>query len=172
MRTCIAIVSAILTANMLLAQSLTRGMSKNPRADRPFGVSCNLGGPTYIASASLDYFVSPVLNIEAGGGIWGYYAGPKFHVRGNQAGREGTLYTGFLVAVFPPLPGTDAFYNAGWYVPEPKTRVKMYVPLGISSISRSGYTFAMELAWAPVKEMKIPFWFSLKFGYHFKRGKR
>ena len=170
MRNCLSIILiAIFIARLLGAQPAPGSISYNPRANRPFGVSLNLGGPTYIASASLDYFILPVLNIEAGGGIWGYYAGPQYHFKGNENNREGTLYTGLMVTAFPPLPGSDAFYNAGWNVPAPKTRYKVYLPLGISSVSHNGYTFAMEIALAPVKELKIPFWFSFKFGYHFKK---
>lgn len=130
-----------------------------------------MGGPTYIASASLDYFIVSVLNIEAGGGIWGYYAGPKIHFKGNERNREGTLYTGILLTVFPPLPGLD-FSGGGWVdkVPAPKTVYSAYIPLGVQTISRSGYTFAMEIALTPVPISKIPFWFSFRFGYHFKRS--
>jgi len=158
------LIIALLFSSVIYTQEATSFAVENPRVKRPMGLSLNLGGPTILVSASLDYFILPILNIEAGGGIWGYYAGPKYHFRGQRNMRT-TLYTGVLVTAIPPLPGSDVFYKAGWNVPEPKTNYDFYIPIGISNMSRSGYTFSLEIATSRrFIDSKIPFIFSAKFG--------
>jgi hypothetical protein len=163
--------AVILTTIFMTAVAYCQGTAtqkNNPRGNRPLGLSLNLGGPTILASFSADYFILPMLDIEAGGGIWGYFGGMKLHINGNQP-KNSTLYSGVVLTAFPPLPESDRFYKAGWNVPKPKTIYDLYVPVGITDISSSGYTFSLEIATSRcIMKWKVPFIFSAKFGYHFK----
>ncbi|MBU2592999.1 MAG: hypothetical protein KKG02_00480 [Candidatus Edwardsbacteria bacterium] len=145
-------------AATLYAQGVDKNINDNPRVKRPYGLSFNLGGPTYVASVSMDCFILPVLNVEAGGGIWGYYAGPKYHFNGQKKYKEGTLYTGFVLTAYPPFIDEKRETGYGYYI-----------PLGINSIADNGYTFSLEVAYNNRldKGENFPLWFSLKFGYHF-----
>lgn len=155
-------------ATNLYAQGIDKNISENPRVKRPFGLNFNLGGPTYVASASMDYFILPVLNIETGAGIWGYYIGPKYHFKGDVKKNNSTLYSGILFTVFPPCDLFEGPSGGEWKTPPPKTSYGYYMPIGLTSISDNGYTFSIEIAYGGEKiSANIPFWFSLKFGYHF-----
>jgi len=123
MKKTLFLIAALSLTASLYSQEIPKGMKENPRIKRPLGLSINLGGPTFIASASVDYFILPALNIEAGGGIWGYYVGPKYHFKGN-ARKNITLYTGILLTVFPPLPLLEmpSGGNMGWHFDQPQTQ--------------------------------------------------
>jgi hypothetical protein len=162
----IIFIVVILFITTLYAQDLSKHMNNNPRTQRPFGLSINLGGPTYITSLSMDYFVFPYLNIETGGGIYGYYFGSKYHFKGCAPKVKTTLYTGFILSVFPPL--RSVVWPSNWIISKPKTHLGAYVPVGISNISGNGYTFSIEVAYnSKTLSPALPFWFALKFGYHF-----
>jgi hypothetical protein len=51
----------------------------NPRLNNRFGVNINMGSPTLVLSASLDYFITSSVNIEAGAGFLGAFGGMKYH---------------------------------------------------------------------------------------------
>ncbi|MDO9392243.1 MAG: hypothetical protein Q7U71_10790 [bacterium] len=170
MKRTLFLIASLSLAASLSSQEIPKGGKENPRIKRPVGLSLNLGGPALFASVSLDYFVLPVLNVEAGGGVWGYYAGPKFHFKGNTK-KNVTLYIGVLATAYPPLPGTSAFYDVGWNVSKPKTHYYVYVPIGLNNISKNGYTTSIEIATSNAfTEWKVPIIFSLKFGYHFNKN--
>lgn len=148
------------------AQEVTKKFNKNPRINRPFGLSFNLLGPTLVASVSLDCFIMPAVNVETGAGIrgafgyWGFYTGPKYHFGGHNKHKEGTLYTGILLTAFPPVD-----VNV-------KSEYGYYIPIGLNNISKNGYTFSLEVAYNSYfdKPKGLPIWFALKFGYHFKNN--
>jgi len=149
-------------------QDISKSIYENPRIKRPLGFSLNLGGPTCIASVSMDYFIIPVLNMEMGGGIWGYYLGPKYHFKGNTK-KDKTLYIGSLLCIYPPNESFQVLPSGGdWKTSKKETNYGYYLPIGFTSISEKGYTFSMEIAYSSKTiSDNIPFWFSFKFGYHF-----
>lgn len=158
----------LLLSSVIYAQEAVKFKVKNPRIDKPVGLSLNLGGPTCLASVSMDYFIMPVLNIETGGGIWGYYLGPKYHFKGNTK-KGNTLYTGSLLCIYPPNESFQVLPSGGdWKTSRKETNYGYYLPIGFTSISENGYTFSMEIAYSSKTiSDNIPFWFSFKFGYHF-----
>jgi hypothetical protein len=160
----ILLIAALLLTKTIYAQDSVKSIIENPRIKRPLGISFNLGSPTYIASISLDIFILPVLNIEFGGGIWGYFGGAKYHFRGNMNKRE-TVYTGIVVTAYPPLEIGPSWGNKT----TPHTIYGVYVPIGLSTVSKTGYTFSIEMAFNSKNQefTSFPLWFSLKFGYHF-----
>lgn len=162
----IFIVAVLFAANLYGQDIGKKNINENPRVKRPFGLSFNLGGPTYVASASVDYFILPILNIETGGGIYGYYIGPKYHFKGNVKKVSTTLYIGCIVDIFPPTSSSE--WPSNWNLPSPKTEYGIYLPVGLTNISDNGYTFSIEVAYnSKTLSSDVPFWFSLKFGYHF-----
>jgi hypothetical protein len=167
MKRMICIVVVLCAAN-LYGQGVDKNINENPRVKSPFGLSFNLGGPTYVASASVDYFILPVLNIETGAGIWGYYLGPKYHFKGN-AKKDKTLYIGSLLCIYPPNESFQVLPSGGdWKTSKKETNYGYYLPIGFTNISENGYTFSMEIAYSSKTiSDNIPFWFSFKFGYHF-----
>jgi len=122
----------------------------NPRKDRRFGISVNGGGPAILASVSLDYFIAPRLNIEAGVGLPGSYLGMNYFIKTRKAKQNWLPYVG--LHGFYILDVIDVNENKG-----------LYIPLGMHYMSDKGFTFAMELA---VVTGDIPFYGAIKLGYH------
>jgi hypothetical protein len=137
----------------------------NPRNNR-FGVNINMGSPTFLLSASLDYFITSSVNIEAGAGFVGAFGGMKYHFFGSKNTANWTPYLGLFIA--RNLTDFDIFGSSSgddW-------NTNLYFPVGIQYISKYGFTFGAELAGRilvpELAAAKIPFWGAIKFGYHFK----
>jgi hypothetical protein len=137
----------------------------NPRNNR-FGVNINMGSPTFLLSASLDYFITSSVNIEAGAGFVGAFGGMKYHFFGSKNTANWTPYLGLFIA--RNLTDFDIFGSSSgddW-------NTNLYFPVGIQYISKYGFTFGAELAGRIlVPELAaalFPFWGAIKFGYHFK----
>ena len=138
----------------------------NPRNNR-FGVNINMGSPTFLLSASLDYFITSSVNIEAGAGLLGTFGGMKYHFFGSKNTANWTPYLGLFIArnltadfdIFGTSSGDD------W-------NTNLYFPVGIQYISKEGFTFGAELAGRilvpEIAVAQFPFWGAIKFGYHFK----
>jgi len=137
----------------------------NPRNNR-FGVNINMGSPTFVLSASLDYFITSSVNIEAGAGLLGAFGGMKYHFFGSKNTANWTPYLGLFIA--RNLTDFDIFGSSSgddW-------NTNLYFPVGIQYISKYGFTFGAELAGRilvpELAAAQIPFWGAIKFGYHFK----
>ena len=138
----------------------------NPRNNR-FGVNINMGSPTFVLSASLDYFITSSVNIEAGAGLYGAFGGMKYHFFGSKNTANWTPYLGLFYA-----------YNLSIFNNE---NTNLYVPLGLQYTSNEGFTFGVELAgrflityannsyslldYSP--DYIVPLWGAIKMGYHF-----
>ena len=139
----------------------------NPRNNR-FGVNINMGSPTLLLSASLDYFITSSVNIEAGAGLFGAFGGMKYHFFGSKNTANWTPYLGLFYA-----------YNISLIINE---NTNLYVPLGLQYTSNEGFTFGVELAgrflitsannsfslFDNSSDYIVPLWGAIKFGYHFK----
>lgn len=139
----------------------------NPRNNR-FGVNINMGSPTFVLSASLDYFITSSVNIEAGAGLLGAFGGMKYHFFGSKNTANWTPYLGLFYA-----------YNISIFDNE---NTNLYVPLGLQYTSNEGFTFGVELAgrflitsannsfslFDNSSDYIVPLWGAIKFGYHFK----
>ena len=137
----------------------------NPRNNR-FGVNINMGSPTFLLSASLDYFITSSVNIEAGAGFVGAFGGMKYHFFGSKNNANWTPYLGLFIA--RNLTDFDIFGSSSgddW-------NTNLYFPVGFQYISKNGFTFAAEFAGRilvpELAAAQIPFWGAIKFGYHFK----
>ena len=143
----------------------------NPRNNR-FGVNINMGSPTLLISASLDYFITSSVNIEAGAGLLGAFGGMKYHFFGSKNTANWTPYLGLYIA--RNLTDFDAIFkeifgsSSSFYV----WNTNLYFPVGFQYISKYGFTFGAEFAGRilvpELAAAQFPFWGAIKFGYHFK----
>ena len=143
--------------NAVIDEKKDKNFAKNPRKQNPLGLNLTLGGPSYSASLSADYFVSPSFNIEAGGGLIGFYGGIKYHIGGNKS-KNWTPYLGLYINGIPQI---NLFSSSSG-----DFQIGTYVPLGMQYMSSGGFTFAIEAAGGYTNDNFIP-WGALKFGYHF-----
>ena len=133
--------------------------STNPRVTNPFGVNLNIGGPSILLSFSLDYFITSSLNIEAGVGLIGTFAGIKYHLNGHKVDKNWTPYLGLYAVRIPEI----TFFSTT------PARNGLYIPLGIQYISNEGYTLGVEAAGITIKDIAdgTNIWGAIKLGYHF-----
>ena len=143
----------------------------NPRNNR-FGGNINMGSPTLLLSASLDYFITSSVNIEAGAGLFGAFGGMKYHFFGSKNTANWTPYLGLYIArnltdvdaITDEIFGLSSSFNA-W-------NTNLYFPVGFQYISKDGFTFGAEFAGRilvpELAAAQIPFGGAIKFGYHFK----
>ena len=135
----------------------------NPRLNNRFGVNINMGSPTLLLSASLDYFITSSVNIEAGAGLLGAFGGMKYHFFGSKNTANWTPYLGLFYA-----------YNLSIFN---NKNTNLYVPLGLQYTSNEGFTFGVELAGRFLityannsyssLDYFVPLWGAIKMGYHF-----
>ena len=133
----------------------------NPRLNNRFGGNINMGSPTLVLSASLDYFITSSVNIEAGAGLLGAFGGMKYHFFGSKNTANWTPYLGLFYA-----------YNLSIF-----KNTNLYVPLGLQYTSNEGFTFGVELAGRFLityannsyssLDYFVPLWGAIKMGYHF-----
>ena len=129
----------------------------NPREKRRLGVNGVIGGQSVILSLSLDYFVTPNINIEAGGGMIGGYVGMKYHIDGIMNDVRWHPYFGASFAV------VESFSFGG------ETRLEnfLYIPFGFQYIGNKGFSIAGEVARLTPNSWTTA-WGAIRIGYHFK----
>lgn len=144
----------------------------NPRLNNRFGVNINMGSPTFVLSASLDYFITSSVNIEAGAGLLGAFGGMKYHFFGSKNTANLTPYLGLYIArnltdsyaIIKDIFVSSSSFSV-W-------NTNLYFPVGFQYISKYGFTFGVEFAGRilvpELAAAQIPFWGAIKFGYHFK----
>ena len=125
----------------------------NPRTLNPLGISLYGFGPAIFLSVSIDYFVSPSLSLEIGGGLFGLYAGTRYHFRGKMEGKTWTTYTGLFYANYGEQIGTEYLF---------------FLPIGRQYTGKNGFSFALEMLilneGGPVY---LPLWPGVRVGYRF-----
>ncbi len=127
----------------------------NIRKERKFGVNTVIGGESIILSVSLDYFVTPTLNIGIGFGIIGFYAGAKYHFRGDIDNLKWSPYVGVSGVALGALNGNST--------------AELYLPLGIQYIGNKGFSISIEAAALSFNSYDVfPVWGAIKVGYRFK----
>ena len=100
--------------------------SQNPRISKPIGINVVFAGPVYIGISG-SYFIKSDINLKAGGGKTGAFAGMEYHIMGFR-NNAWTPYTGIF--------GTYSFEGyAG-----------IYIPMGFQFIHIKGFSFGFELA--------------------------
>lgn len=145
--------------------------SSSNREDRPFGIAANLGTAALIG-VSADYFITPVLDLEAGVG-WGQYIGVNWHPFGYNYWWN-----------WSPYIGASGVHVQDWSIPlyvsgfgvfrEPKTEHYWggYFPLGVQLISDGGFAFNVEVAFIALQSRTDHSWLygpwgGVRLGYHF-----
>jgi hypothetical protein len=134
---------------------------KNRRAKYPVGINLIAFGPSGIAGASFDWFMTPKLNLEFGGGIKNhkilspnYFAGLKYHLLGKSLSNM-TLFLGGFIK-------NDLDFGGKEVVQE------LYFPLGLQRIKKSKLTWNIEVAYRyDLISSKSKVWGAFKLGYRF-----
>ena len=133
--------------------------SPNPRKDFPLGINFVVGGPTGLLSLSVDYFIVPSFNVNAGFGVFGYYGGIKYHFGGNVERKNWTPYVGLSVTRIVMF----GFFNID--------QTGLYIPIGIHYIATRDFSFGVETAAFFIEGTKTntppPVWGAIRLGYHF-----
>ena len=138
---------------------------KNRRAKFPLGVNVLLLGPADLIGGSVDYFISPKINVELGIGInndkafkMNYYSGLKYHLLGNTFTNT-TFYAG-------------GFFKNDFDNSTDKIIQELYLPIGLQKIHKNQFSWNIELAYRyNIENSKSIVWGALKLGYRFKLTK-
>ncbi len=119
--------------------------NKNPRVNRPFGVSTgiclaatypgNLGDAGGMFLLSFDYFIIPQVDLQLNMGteFYDYYyysLGATFHLNKTNSKARFTPYTGVLI-------GSDYYYTRMTYI---------QIPIGVSYINNWGLSASLSLS--------------------------
>jgi len=157
---------------LLLFFSIAKqSLSQNPRKHMPIGINVHLGGPGFALGASIDAFIIPAINIEAGTGVHffglNYFGGIKYHTE-SESNSNWSLFGGAILIAGKP--DGDAGYVSSI---EQKYAGVVYLPVGIQYIADHGFTFGIEVAGvidnnSVFHEYKDFYtWFGIKLGIHF-----
>lgn len=148
---------------------LPQSNAENIRKSRPLGVAANLGGGSLLG-VSVDYFIIPQLNIEAGFGLSQYIA-LKYHFAGGED-IKWSPYLGFGYGIpIADIREYDEKYSNGVFA----------IPIGAHFIQQKGFSFSVEgiLGIVHYKELSTYDYssfeektqlfpsFGIRLGYHF-----
>ena len=112
----------------------------------------------FLLSLSVDYFVSPTWNLEAGIGP-GLFGGIRYHLGGNKASKSWTPFLGIYGTYLWVFEGLADDFGGN-------VSVLAYVPLGIQYNGKKGFAFSFEFSVFTDFESSLR-WAGLKVGKHF-----
>ncbi len=131
---------------------------KNPRKVRPVGVNAHVWGVGGFGALSVDGFITPNIAAEAGVGIrnfdgqLSYFLGARYHILGKTPLRL-TPYAGIYTAA-----------NAD----NQRLAIhSIYIPAGVHRIKKSGFNWALEIAFEQNSFKTETVSGSFKLGYRF-----
>ena len=139
---------------------------KNRRAKYPLGVNLIAAGPSEFLALSFDWFITPKLNLEIGGGANhyknpypNYFVGLKYHFFGKTISNL-TLYAG-------------GFGKNDFDFLEKEIVQELYFPIGLQKIKKSKLTWNIEVAYRyNLITSQSRVWGAFKLGYRFNRPKK
>lgn len=127
------------------------------RKERPFGINLYILGPDIVGSLSVDYFLFPFINIEAGTGLFGYYYGGNIHFFKKQDNQQTTFYVGlYNTTIREKEFGIIKILKDDY----------LYIPIGFHNAPKSGVFYSVEAA-PCLSSRKTKIWAGIKVGYHF-----
>jgi hypothetical protein len=133
---------------VLNAQQGSHSNSGNVRKDRPFGISASLGGGNLVG-LSMDYFIIPQLDIEAGFGF-SQYISVKYHFLGGEEIRWSPYFgLGYGIPV-STIRKADAKYSNG----------VIGIPVGVKFINEHGFSFSVEVIMGIVHYNEVEYTFN------------
>lgn len=147
----------VVSINVIGQEANSNTSFDNPRASRRLGLNNTFFGKSGYASISIDFFITPTINVEIGSGILGNYLGATYHFKGKSI-KKWTLYSGVFYSNLEEYEGHG-----------------IYFPLGYHYQGYQGFTFGIEAAVFLQDEFFsdiYPMWGGVKIGYHFKLGKK
>lgn len=131
---------------------------KNPRKARPVGLNAHIWGVGGFGALSVDGFITPNIAAEAGMGVrnfegqLSYFIGARYHILGKTALRL-TPYAGI--------------YTAANLDNQRLSMHSIYIPAGIHRIKKSGFNWALEIAFEQNSLKEEGMSGSFKLGYRF-----
>lgn len=140
------------------AQLKRKGFLKNPRKQRPVGMNVHVWGVGGFGALSVDGFITPNIAAEAGVGIkdfdgsLAYFLGARYHLLGKTPIRL-TPYAGI--------------YTAANFDEQRLAFHSVYIPAGIHRIKKSGFNWALEIAFEQNTFKTESVSGSFKIGYRF-----
>lgn len=140
---------------MLLSFSVFAQQSDNIRLEKRLGVGVQVGGPTLIASAEIDLFITRNINLEAGIGLIGFYGGAKWCFGVRNKPMHWAAYMGACYMAIPDDILGGKLTGGG------------YLPIGAQFIGERGFTFSAEVAGLFHETAQTPIFGALKTGFHF-----
>ena len=130
----------------------------NRRAKRPAGINLYAFGPGGLANVSFDYFITPKVAIEIGGGLRnqsgdiGYFIGGRYHIFGNS---------------FLNLTPYVGVYTSFHYTGEDIRNHSIYFPFGLHKIKKNGVSWSAEIAYESSIYESNHFSGGFRLGYRF-----
>ncbi len=134
------------------------GTVLNRRIEHPAGLNLYGFGPGGLANLSFDYFLTPKVALEIGGGLRneegdiGYFLGGRYHLFGGS---------------FLNLTPYAGVYTAFHYTGEDVRNHSLYVPFGLHKIKKSGISWSVELAYEASIYEDNHFSGGFRLGYRF-----
>lgn len=131
----------------------------NRRKKFPAGVNLYLMGPVGVAALSFDYFITPKLNLEVGGGFRnfdgdiGYTFGGKYHF----FGKTSTNITPYI-----------GVYSGFEYTGTTLRNYNLFIPVGLHRIKRNRFSWSIEAAYQHNSyALEQRFYGGVKLGFRF-----
>lgn len=128
---------------------------QNPLIENNFGITAVAGGPAFLLTLQLDYFINKNINFQGGFGLVGYYLGTEYYFIDDNW----SPYLGFNVS-YTIIP-----ISIGHGIGEGS--VSLYLPIGIQYMTDFGFSTSIEFAYINKDVIEIPVWAALKIGYYF-----
>ena len=155
----VLLVCIILIAQFTHSQAIDSSKIKNIRSIKKLGWGLQLLGPTGVGSIYVNFFATHNINLEVGGGLFGFYGGTKiFYGKKNQK-QHATPFFGVSFGQFnAPIPIFGGQLTSGI----------INAPIGIQIMSENGFQFSIELSVLYFSEFKYTSpWGAIKIGKNF-----
>jgi hypothetical protein len=141
-----------------------KSVNLNRRKKYPIGINAIGFGSSRYVGASIDWFITPKINIEGGIGIEEYidfspnsFIGVKYHIFGKTVTNL-TPYVG-IFGIASPLNSSN--------------QQLLYFPIGIQKIKRNKLTWSAEIGYRiNLNVNQNNWWGGFKIGYRFSRIKK
>lgn len=134
----------------------------NRRATFPVGFNGYGFGPVGGLALTVDYFITPKVALELGGGFRdqnlnnGFTLGARYHVFGKT-----------FLSLTPYIGLYTAFHHNG----SDLQNYGIYIPAGIHKIKKNGFCWSVEVAWQQNTFSSHKITGGFRLGYRFKTGK-
>ena len=130
----------------------------NRRKKYPFGINAVAFGPVGLASITADWFVTPKVGIELGGGFRDFNGDHAFTI-----GARYHLFGKSMLNITPYIGIYSVFHHNG----SDLQSHGVYIPAGLHRIKKNRFNWSAEVAWQRNLFSGNGFSGSFKIGYRF-----